>query len=195
MGPFYQSITDFIFVENEPAKAELIFLPGGPEDGPALRAAALFGEGYAPRIAISGRCSILNGEVAGPARAAGFDTECAYLADLLARSGVPAEALLLEERAQYTYQNAMFTRELLEEKGMIPARAILCCQAFHARRALLYYREQFPETEILVCPAVTKGISRESWTASPEGIDTVLGEVERCGSQFHEIMREHMTRE
>ena len=24
-----------------------------------------------------------------------------------------------------------------------------------------------------------------------EGIDTVLGEVERCGSQFHEILREH----
>lgn len=56
----------------------------------------------------------------------------------------------------------------------------------------MYYQEQFPETEFLVCPVVTRGISRESWYTTEDGIDTVLGEVERCGGQFHQIMRQYL---
>ena len=59
----------------------------------------------------------------------------------------------------------------------------------HARRALLYYQLLFPETEFLVCPAKESKITRDNWYLSEEGIETVLGEVERCGSQFHEILR------
>lgn len=56
----------------------------------------------------------------------------------------------------------------------------------------MYYQEQFRDTEFLVCPVVTRGISRENWMKDPQKIDTVLGELERCGGQFHAIMREHM---
>ncbi|MFR3321765.1 MAG: hypothetical protein ACLTSZ_12320 [Lachnospiraceae bacterium] len=42
-------------------------------------------------------------------------------------------------------------------------KAILCCQAFHARRALMYYQEQFPETEILVVSHRDTGISGTTW--------------------------------
>ena len=55
----------------------------------------------------------------------------------------------------------------------------------------MYYQEQFPETEIFVCPVVTRGISRTTWMQTKAGIDTVLGEVERCGGQFHEILRRY----
>ena len=55
----------------------------------------------------------------------------------------------------------------------------------------MYYQEQFPRTEFLVCPVVTRNISRDNWHRTDEGIDTVLGELERCGGQFHEIMRTH----
>ena len=194
MDPFYQSIQEFIFLENEPAKAALIFLPGGPATEPVHRAAGLWREGYAPLIAVSGSCSILTGHPASKeGEAAGFATECDYFADLLIRDGVDPEAIIREEEAQYTYQNAVFTRRLLEKKGLVPETALLCCQAYHARRAFLYYQEQFPDTRILVCPSVTQGVSRDNWFKTPKGIDMVLGEVERCGAQFHEIMRGHMT--
>ena len=104
-------------------------------------------------------------------------------------NGVPSEAVLKENEATYTYENAIYSRKKLDEMGMIVKKAILCCQAFHARRCLLYYQEQFPDTEFIVCPMVTKGISKENWYQTEYGIQTVLGEIERCGAQFHEIMR------
>ena len=105
--------------------------------------------------------------------------------------GVPAEAILKEREATYTYQNAINTRKLLDERGIEVKRAILCCQAYHARRSKLYYQVMFPETEIFVCPTVTKGVTRENWYRSERGRELVLGEIERCGSQFHEIVAEH----
>ena len=126
-----------------------------------------------------------------PYAAEGCRTEWEYLSRILQHSGVPRRAILREDRATYTYENAIYSRAALDAAGITVKKAILCCQAFHARRALMYYQEQFPETEFVVCPVVTRGIDRDTWMKTGEGIDTVLGEVERCGSQFHEILREH----
>ncbi len=110
--------------------------------------------------------------------------------ETLTRMGVPDAAILREERATFTWENAIYSRKLTDELGIKVRRAIVCCQAYHARRCRMYYAQQFPETELLICPAVTRGIDRESWYRDPEKIDAVLGEVERCGSQFHEIMKD-----
>ena len=45
---FYDGITEFIFVENQPQKADVIFLPGGAYPEAALYAAKLYQECYAP---------------------------------------------------------------------------------------------------------------------------------------------------
>ena len=54
---FIQDITDFIFVEHRPQKADIIFVPGGNQGAIAVKAAMLFREGYAPLILPSGRFS------------------------------------------------------------------------------------------------------------------------------------------
>ena len=185
---FYQPITDFIFVEHAPQRSDIIFVPGGNYPEAAIHAAQLYRDGYAPYVMPSGKYSILKGAL----EREGYETECAYLSSVLREHGVPEQAILGEAQATYTYENAIYSRKKLQELGRTVRRAILCCQAFHARRSLLYYQEQFPDTEFLVCPVVTRGISRETWPRSEEGIRTVLGEVERCGTQFHEIMKRHM---
>ena len=124
-----------------------------------------------------------------PYAADGCRTEWEYLSRILQHSGVPRRAILREDRATYTYENAIYSRAALDAAGITVKKAILCCQAFHARRALMYYQEQFPETEILVCPVITRGISRDNWYQHETGIETVLKEVEHCGSQFGEIFR------
>ena len=86
----------------------------------------------------------------------GYETEWEYLASVLTAAGVPREAILKEDQATYTYENAIFSRRTAEAMGLSIKKAILCCQAFHARRCFLYYQEQFPQTEILVCPTVTR---------------------------------------
>lgn len=198
---FFECITDFIFKEDQPQEADMIMIPGSICPELAYHAAKLYHQGMAPYILPSGRYSILKGqlelseqeleEVLAADRLK-LETESDYLCALLRKCGVPEHALIPEKQATYTYENAVYSRKKLEEMQISVRRVILCCQAFHARRSLMYYQEQFPQTEILVCPVVTKGISRDSWYQTEVGIDTVLGEVERCGTQFHEIMRQHM---
>lgn len=184
---FFDCITDFIFREDPPEQADVIFVPGGNYPEAALRAAELYREGYAPYILPSGRCSILKGRFESD----NFETEWEYLKDILVNQRVPQEAVLKEDQATYTYENAIYSRKRLDQEGIHVSTAILCCQAFHARRSLMYYQEQFPQVRILVCPVVTRGISRDTWYLTEEGIDTVLGELERCGGQFHQIMRQN----
>ena len=190
--PFFQCITDFIFLEDSPQKADIIFIPGGNYPETARKAAALYRKGFAPLVLPSGHCSILKGQFDG---APGYETEWEYLAAVLAEEGVPREAVLKEDQATFTYENAILSRKRTEALGLKIEKAILCCQAFHARRSFLYYQEQFPQTKFLVCPAVTRGIARDTWYKTEKGIDTVLGELERCGSQFHQIMRQYMESE
>ena len=187
---FFDCITDFIFIEDKPQKADVIFVPGGNYPDSARRAAALFLEGYAPYVLPSGMYSKPVGHFTGdPA----YRTEWEYLRDILLTGGVPDEAILREDQATFTWENAICSRHVLEKMNLEVKTAIIVCQAFHARRCYLYYKEQFPETKLLICPVVTKGISRDNWFLDEDKIDVVLGEVERCGSQFHRIIKEKIT--
>ena len=187
MTKFLEEMTNFIFLEDEPQKADVIFVPGSEEGALAKTAAKLYLEGYAPILIPSGKYA----KWTGHSKVEQFQTEADHFAHLMMEEGVPEEAIIKETEATYTYQNAINTRRLLDERGIVVKRALLCCQAYHARRSKLYYQILFPDTEILVCPTITKGITRDNWFKSRETADIVLGEIERCGSQFHEIVAEY----
>lgn len=181
--------TDFLFLEDEPEQADIILIPGSDERAPALRAAKLWKEGFAPWILPSGKYGKLAGRFTGEG---GFSTEWEFLHALLRAEGIPETAILREDQATFTYENALFSRKVVDRLGLTVRTALLCCQAYHARRASLYYQEAFPETHILVCPAETKGVSRRTWYQDEGSIDLVLGEMERCGSQFHQILKKRL---
>lgn len=187
MTKFLQELTEFVFLEDGPQPADVIFVPGSEEGILAETAAKLYKEGYAPWIVPSGKYAKWTGKCGID----GFETEADYFAHLMIEKGVPESAILKEREATYTYENAIYTKRLLDEKGICVKKALLCCQAYHARRCKLYYQVLFPETEIYVCPTVTKGITRKQWFKDPEHIRIVLGEIERCGSQFHEITEKY----
>ncbi len=184
---FIDNITNFIFVEDEPQKSDIIFVPGGDQGAIAVTAARLYREGYAPYVLPSGKFSKPVGKCAIP----GYETEWQFLRDILLQEGVPEAAILEERQATYTYENAIYSRQVTDRLGLTVKRAILCPQACHARRALQYYQILYPEAEILVCPTNTRGITRDTWFREEETIDVVLGELEKCGSQFHQILREY----
>lgn len=184
---FLDEYTKFIFLEDEPEPADILFLPGSNEGVLALRAAGLWKQGFAPVILPSGKYAKLTGAFSGdPA----FRTEWEYFHHILREEGVPEDVIWREDQATFTYENALRSREVTDAAGLSVQTAILCCQAYHARRASLYYQVCFPEARILVCPVVTKGISRENWYRSERGIDLVLTEVKHCGTQFGQILRE-----
>lgn len=190
---FLNQITDFIFVETQVEPADMIFVPGNGYPQMAEQAAGLWKAGLAPWVLPSGRYSILNGKFSGVLDKKGrydkgYETEWEFLKDVLVENGVEEACILKEEQASYTYENAIYSRQVTEGKGLDIRKGILCCKNYHARRCLLYYQLLFPNTEFFVAPSVTDGITRENWHETRQGIASVLGEMERCGSQFHQII-------
>lgn len=191
---FLSNFTDFIFLEDEPQEADIIFVPGNGFPQMAERAAQLWKEGYAPRVLPSGRYSVLTGKFAGiqakiQKYSGEYETEWDFLYDVLIKNGVDGQAVLKENQATYTYQNAIYSRKVTDAAGIEIKKAIICCKAQHARRCRMYYQLLYPETDFMICPSDV-GINRTNWFLSEEGIEEVLGEVERCGKQFHKIVRE-----
>ena len=197
MLQWIQDITNFIFLADEPQPADIIFIPGNGHAGPSELAAQLYREGYAPRILPSGRYAIgtegFCGQKSGAREYVGrFDTEWAFMRHVLMENGVPESAILREDEATYTYQNAIFSRKRTDSESLTIRRAMICCMPVHARRARMYYETLYPTAQLLVCPAKGTPITRDNWMREPDGIDSVLGEMERCGAQFHDILKEIM---
>lgn len=191
---FFKQVGEFIFMEDQLERADVIFLPGNGYPQMAERAAELFKQGYAPYIVPSGKYSVTMGHFSGvlahEERYSGpYKTEGDFLADVLQKNGVPDSAILKETEATFTYENALKTRALLERAGIEVKKAILCCKTHHARRAYMYYQTVFPDAKILVCPSVVDGITKENWNRTEDGIDAVTGEMTRVIRQFSLMMK------
>lgn len=198
---FVQAVSDFIFVQEEPCKADVIFVPGNASPEHALLAAKLYHQGYAPLILPSGKHSVKDERFMGVAPAwrstypDQYETEWQFLRDVMLREGVPNEAILREDQATFTCDNAVKSRAVTDQLGINVRRGILCCRSFHARRALLYYQTAYPETAFCVCAASVPGLNRDDWFASETGRDTVFGELKLLGSQVRKEFETLMQQE
>ena len=190
---FLKEIEEFIFVEDSPEKADVIFIPGNGYPQMAERAARLYKENYAPYVLPSGKYSVtkscFSGVLAKKEKYKGeFLTEWEFLKSVLLENGVSEQAILREEKATFTYENAMYSRKVTDEAGIVVRRGILCCKSYHARRCKMYYQRAYPETEFLVCTSDVDGVTRENWNNTEKGIQAVMGEVERIIRQFSLLM-------
>lgn len=100
--------------------------------------------------------------------------------------------ILREDNAEYTYQNAFKSREVTDKLGIKINKAIIYCKSFHARPCYTYYEWAYPNTELIICPIGVQGISKNTWANTDIGIDRVLGELERSGSQFKTYIMQQM---
>ncbi len=190
---FLDQISDFIFVEDKPERADIIFVPGNGFPQMSIEAARLWKEGMAPWILPSGKYSIGKGAFTGVQAMkekyqGPYQTEWEFLKDVLMKNGVPADAVLKEDQATFTWENAKFSRKVTDQAGINIRKAIICCKNYHARRALMYYQRAYPDAEFRVCPCCVDGITRDNWTESERGIKEVLAEVNRIVTQFSLMM-------
>ena len=184
-----EDITNFIFLEDIPKKSDIIFIPGGSYPESAEKASELLNKGFASLVLPSGKYSYTLGYFPGTKTKAErykgpYETEWSFLKDVLIKNGVQENSILQEDKAESTYDNAFKYRAVTDGLGMEIKRAIICCKSFHARRCYMFYQWAYPNTEFILCPVDIKGISRESWFLSEDGIKTVMGELAKCGDQF-----------
>ena len=185
-------ITNFIFMDDVPETCDIILIPGTSKSAITEKAAELYRAGYAPYVMPSGLYSSSLGRFAAenidnPRYAGEYASDFEYFRHILMENGVPQSAILQEDRATNSMENAMFSAQAVKDAGIEVKRAIICCQAFHARRAFLSYACHFGEAELIVVPTATQGISKDDWFKSEKGFRKVLGEVAKCGAYFKEM--------
>ena len=190
-----EDITKFIFIKDEPEKADIIFIPGSSNWVLAETAARLYKEGKAEKIMPSGMYfyqfgRFMNERVTDERYKGIYETEAEFLASVLVKNGVPKEDVIKEEKATNTYENAIYSKELLREMKFRIKSAIICPQAFHARRALMTYSHLFPDTKLYVVPTNTQNITADNWYNTERGRQVVLGELRKCGEYFENYIKD-----
>ena len=188
-----KDITDFIFLDHPLKKSDLIFIPGGSYAELAEAAAKLYHQGYAKKILPSGKYSLTKDKFYGPSSKSEeydecYSTEWDFLKAVLLKNGVLEEDILKEDRAQYTYDNALKSKEVLDATNIGVKKAILCCKSFHARRASMYYQLVFKDCDLSVHPVDIHGLTKDNWHLSPQGKTIIMNELSKCGSQFMDII-------
>lgn len=170
-------------------KVDAIFLPGSSHPEQPEYAAQLYRENYAKWVIPSGGVSVKRDTWPGVRSKADiydgdYHSDCEFFTDVLLKNGVPASAIICENKSGHTRDNAFLSRKATDEKGIEIKTAIIVCKAFHARRCLMLYQMAFPEVSFIVQPVHCYNITKDNWYTTEEGIDRVLGELARCGNQF-----------
>lgn len=179
MGYPFDSITDFIFVPEElpGAPCDAILIPGGSRPELMKKAAELYKNGKGRYIIVSGAYNF---------KIPAYKTEAEYLKSIALNEGIPQEAIICEEKATNTYENALFSLEKAKEHKLNVDNVILICKTFHSRRALFTYQKVFPQQSRFYVQCITdeRYILADNWYKNVESIKLVMGEVEKMEKYF-----------
>ena len=113
-------------------------------------AANLYREGRAPIVLLSG------GNIDWMTNAEA--TPASEMAEIITFMGVPQSALLLEDRSQNTNEDAIFSTQMLKEKGI--HRILLVTSAIHMPRAMAVFKKQ--GLEVIPAPTDFK-VTQAAW--------------------------------
>ena len=147
--PLLWVLAEPLRVVETPRKADAIavFAGGAGESGTAgggyqervRQAVDLYHAGLAPRLIFS----------------SGFVyafREAEVMRALAIGSGVPADSIILEERAGSTYENVIFVRDIARRYSV--RHVLLVSSPYHMRRALLTWHTQAPDIEVVATPVL-----------------------------------------
>ncbi|WP_130918328.1 YdcF family protein [Nocardia cyriacigeorgica] len=138
--------------------------------------ATLYHQGRIPKIVFSGANS--------PTTIAVFPRgEAVHYRERAIALGVPDEAVLVEPAATNTGENIAFTRELLQQTGLLDSirSAILVCRPYHQRRSYAVCRKLWPEITIVCSSApMTLGNYIDRIGDMGRVIAMLVGEVQRA---------------
>lgn len=115
------------------SRADAIVVVSGDSDR-MKQAIDLYKQGYASRLILSG------------AAKDGFPSNALAMHIEASQSGIPNEAVILEEKANNTYENALYTKEIVLSQGM--KNIILVTSPYHQRRVYETFKNVFKGSNI-----------------------------------------------
>ena len=133
-----QTVWDYLGMHQAPEQADVIVGFGNFNTNIARRAAELYRQGLAPVVLFTGGLG-RNTEGLLP------EPEAVRFARVAMECGVPEKAILLEPESTNTAENILFTRRLLEQRGIPHERILGVHQPFMERRITAAMGVYWPE--------------------------------------------------
>lgn len=144
----------------------IVAVSGGDTAARTLEAVKLYQNGWAPKLVFSGAAEDEN----SPSNAA-------VMRGIAMASGVPDEAISIDEYGRTTKENAEETADLLNTENI--QSMILVTSGYHQRRTSLEFGQRFKGTVIRNHPVPRDSQWSFWWWLTPVGWYLALGEVAR----------------
>ena len=172
-----QTVWDYLGMHQAPEKADVIVGFGNFNTNIARRAAELYLQGLAPVVLFTGGLG-RNTEGLLP------EPEAVRFARVAMECGVPEMAILMEPDSTNTAENILFTRRMLEEKGIAHDRILGVHQPFMERRITAAMGVYWPEQDFRVTSPQTSiadylaDAKRQGVTANA-AVSVIVGDFQR----------------
>jgi uncharacterized SAM-binding protein YcdF (DUF218 family) len=145
------AIALYLSPQDELQKVDaIVVISGGDTDARISEGVKLYEQDWAPKIIFSG------------AAASGDVSNALAMSRIAIKSGVPADAILLEEKSKTTEENAQFTEQIIKDNNI--RSIILVTSPYHQRRAYDAFRSALgKDFKILNHSARDQNWSKRSW--------------------------------
>lgn len=169
-------IWDYHHMNQQLTRADCILVLGSHDTRVVERGAKLFLEGWAPLIIFSGGVAHEQDLLK-----TGWDkSEAEIFSAIAVTMGVPADKILIENKSMNTGENILFTKRLLEEKGLNPQQFIVVQKPYMERRAYATFRKIWPEKEVVVTsPPLSFEEYPNQEISLEEVINIMVGDLQR----------------
>lgn len=165
---FFLSLSgEFLVKSDKLNKADLIIVLGG-ERGERVRFGKhLYNEGYADKMLLSGGPII---HFPGGKKI----TWASEMKEYAIRLGIPAKAIILQEKSHTTFGDATYSYQLL--KDTLPNSIILVTSPYHSKRAFSIFKKVFVDVNVYSVPVTNSWFKPNSWWKSKKARHQVLRE-------------------
>lgn len=138
-----RQLWDYHHMNHEPQKADCILALGSHDLRVADRTAELYLQGWAPLV-------VMSGGLGNFTQGMWTETEADQFAAIAILKGVPADAVLIENRSSNTGENILFTQQLLKQKGLDPQTFLVVQKPYMERRSYATFKKHWPDKKLLV---------------------------------------------
>lgn len=138
-----KKLWDYHVLNQKLEKSDCILSLGTHDLRVAERAAELYLEGYAPLVVFSGGLGKITKDIWS-------ESEAERFAAVAINKGVPAEAILTENKSTNTGENILFTQQLLKEQNREVESFIVVQKPYMERRSLATFKVHWPEKKLSV---------------------------------------------
>ena len=147
-GPLWSQLAGLLVVNDRLEKADVVVALAGSSER-ALHAADIYLQGLAPKIIMTG-CG----------------STAVHMAALAAAKGVDPRDIIIEQEAESTYENALYSREIILAEHF--RSAIITTSPYHTRRTKLIFDRVFRNTDIKLLYSAAPGSGfNEGGSCSP----------------------------